>query len=81
MSPATGQLLRAVLTLPENERRELVEALLATQDAPGELPFDSGWLAEAQRRYAEVQAGAVNLIPWQVVQARARQRLENPPSG
>jgi putative addiction module component (TIGR02574 family) len=80
MSPDTEQLLQAVLTLPEDERFELVEALLASQDVPGELPFDSKWLAEAQRRSAEIQAGAVSLIPWPVVRERARQKLESPSS-
>jgi putative addiction module component (TIGR02574 family) len=80
MSPDAVQLLQAVLTLPENERFELVEALLASQDAPDDLTFDSTWLAQPQRRSAEIQAGAVSLIPWSVVRERARQRLENPSS-
>jgi hypothetical protein len=44
------------------------------------LTFDSTWLAQPQRRSAEIQAGAVSLIPWSVVRERARQRLENPSS-
>ena len=75
MSPATEQLLNAVLTLPEEERIELVEALLASEDTPGELPFDSKWLGEFQTRSAEVEAGTVELIPWPLVREQARHRL------
>ena len=77
MSPTTQQLLQAVLSLPDEERLELVQVLLASQDAPDELPFDSSWLAEIQRRSAEVEAGTVHLTPWPVVRERARKRLEN----
>ena len=81
MSPVTEQLLQAALALPEEERLELVEALLASQDSPGELPFDPAWLSEVQRRSAEIEAGTVQLTPWVVVRERVRQRLEGRSSG
>ncbi|RLT16083.1 MAG: hypothetical protein DWI24_00335 [Planctomycetota bacterium] len=76
MGPATEQLLQAALALPEQERFELVEALLASHAPPEELPFDPVWLKEVQRRSAEVDAGAVKLESWAVVRDRVRQRLE-----
>ena len=81
MSPVAEQLLQAALALPEDERLELVEALLATQDSPGELPFDPAWLGELQRRSAEFEAGTVQLTPWPVVRERVRKRLEGGTSG
>jgi putative addiction module component (TIGR02574 family) len=81
MSPVTEQLLQAALALPEDERLELVEALLASQDRSGELPFDPAWLSEIRRRSAEVESGTVPLTPWPVVRERVRQRLEGQSSG
>ena len=49
MGPAAEQLLQAALALPEDERLELTEALLASQGESSELPFDPAWLAEIQR--------------------------------
>jgi putative addiction module component (TIGR02574 family) len=81
MSPATEQLLQAALALPEDERLELVEALLASHDPSSGLPFDPSWLGEIQRRSAEIEAGTVQLTPWPVVRERVRQRLEGRSSG
>jgi putative addiction module component (TIGR02574 family) len=76
MSPATEQLLQAALALPEDERLELAEALLEARGLSSQLPFDSAWLPEIQRRSAEIDAGTVSLAPWSVVKARVRRRLE-----
>jgi len=73
MSPVTEQLLQVILTLPDEERLELVEALLASQDQSSELPFDPAWLSEIQRRSAEIETGTVQLTPWPVVRERVRQ--------
>jgi putative addiction module component (TIGR02574 family) len=81
MGPAAEQLLQAALALPEEERLELVEALLASQGHSNDLPFDPAWLSEIQRRSAEVEAGAIQLTPWPVVRERVRQRLEGRSSG
>ena len=81
MSPGTEQLFQAVLALPEDERSELIEALLTSQDQPDELPFDPEWLAEIQRRSAETDAGSVQFTPWSIVRERVRQRLEGRSSG
>jgi putative addiction module component (TIGR02574 family) len=77
MRPATEQLLQAALALPEEERLELAEALLASHehDPSSGLPFDPAWLGEIQRRSAEIEAGTVQSTPWPVVRERVRQRL------
>lgn len=76
MSPVTERVLDAALALPEAERFELVEALLASQARSDELPFDPAWLSEIQRRSAELESGAVQAAPWSIVRERVRQRLE-----
>jgi putative addiction module component (TIGR02574 family) len=74
MSQRVEQLLEAALALPEEDRVELVEALIAAFDQGQERPFDTSWLPEIQRRSAEYDAGAVRPIPWSEVKGRARQQ-------
>lgn len=81
MGPATEQLLQAALALPEEERLELAEALLAAQDSSSELPFDPAWLSEIQRRSAEIEAGTAPMTPWPVVRERVRERLKGRSGG
>ncbi len=76
MGPATEQVLQAALALPEEDRLELVEALLDSHAPPDGLPFDPAWLDEVRRRSAEVEAGTVQPAPWPVVRDRVRRRLE-----
>ena len=75
MSPAAQQLLQAALTLPEEERLHLADALLASQDHAGELPFDPDLLVEINRRSAEIDSGTVQTTRWTVVRERVRRRL------
>jgi putative addiction module component (TIGR02574 family) len=76
MSPAAEHLLQSALALPEEERLELVEALLAESDQALARPFDDAWLGEIQRRSAEIDAGTAVLTPWPELKQRVRQRLE-----
>lgn len=64
----------AAQALPTTERIRLIEALLDNL-APAEWPAPSEeWIAEAQRRSAEYDAGVMSASPWSEVQARARQK-------
>lgn len=71
MTEATEQLLQSVLALPEEERLQLVEALLAECDRTLARPFHDAWLAEVQRSSAEIDAGTATLTPWPEVKRRA----------
>ncbi len=75
MSPAAQQVLELALTLPEEERLDLVDALIASQSYESELPFDPELLVEINRRSAEIDSGAVQTTPWSVVHKRVRRRL------
>lgn len=81
MTEATEQLLQSALTLPDEERLELVEALLAECDRALARPFDDAWLAVVQRRSAEIDAGTAKLTPWPEVKKRVRKRLEERRNG
>jgi putative addiction module component (TIGR02574 family) len=76
VTEATERLLQTVLTLPEDERLQLVEALLAECDQALARPFDDAWIAEIQRRSTQIDAGTATLTPWPEVKRRVRQRLE-----
>jgi putative addiction module component (TIGR02574 family) len=75
MSPATEQILQAALSLPAEERLELIDALLAFQEE--DRPLDEAWMKEVRRRSAELDAGSVTPIPWSEVKKQLR-RGEQP---
>jgi len=77
MSPVTEQLLSSALALPESERLELAEALLAACEPPPPDLTGDAWLAELRRRSAEIEAGQADLTPWAQVKRRVRGRLED----
>jgi len=81
MSPATEEILRAALALSDHERTQLIEELLAYQPDSGDLPFDPMWLAEIQRRSAEIDGGGVILTPWAEVRGRVRERVKGEAGG
>jgi hypothetical protein len=76
MSPAAQQLLQAASTLPERERLDLADALLASRDYASELPFDPELFLDINRRSAEIDSGTVETAPWPIVRERVRRRLE-----
>ena len=81
MPLTSEQLLKESLALPADERVCLAEAILASCDPPGELPFSQAWLTESKRRCAEIDAGGVPLTPWDEVKRRVRQKLEGQARG
>lgn len=81
MSPTTEQLFGSAMALPEAERLELAEALLAASEPPPPEPAGDAWLAELQRRSDEIDAGTAVLTPWAEVKRRVRSRLEGRSGG
>lgn len=75
MSPSTEQVFRTALTLPAEDRFELIEALIAASDPVDSPPFDESWRAVIQRRSSEIDTGVIQLTPWDDVQRQARQRV------
>lgn len=62
-----------LLQLPSEERAHLARVLLESLDDQPEL--DPAWFEEAERRAAELAAGAVKSIPAEDALANARRRL------
>lgn len=62
------------LKLNATERAKLAEHLIASLDEDNEI--EEAWAAEVERRIAEVEAGAVQLIPAAEAIASARAALK-----
>jgi putative addiction module component (TIGR02574 family) len=74
MTPTLEQILDAALALPDAERLEVAEALLASLQPDNRPPFDESWREVIRRRSAEVRSGQVTSIPWEEVKRRAREK-------
>jgi len=74
MNSTTEQLFDAALALPDSDRVELVEALIASFQPADRPPFDESWREVIQRRSAELRSGQVNPVPWPTVKKQAREK-------
>jgi putative addiction module component (TIGR02574 family) len=72
MNSAAEQLLNVAATLPDGDRVELVEAILATLRPTDRPPFDEAWRDVILRRSAELRSGSVTPVPWSEVKRQAR---------
>jgi putative addiction module component (TIGR02574 family) len=61
MSASIETLEAKALQLSPAERARLVERLIASLDIDPEV--DEAWAAEVERRNAEIESGAVSLVP------------------
>jgi putative addiction module component (TIGR02574 family) len=73
MPTPVHELEAEVLRLPPDARARLLERLIASFEPPS--ASQRAWLHEAQRRQAEVDAGAVALVSGDEALARVRARL------
>lgn len=74
MNPTMENLLNSALTLPEEDRIELVEVLIASLQPEDQPPFDESWREVIQRRSAELRSGQVIPVPWHEVKRQAREK-------
>jgi putative addiction module component (TIGR02574 family) len=73
MIPTAEQVLTAALGLADDDRLELVEALIDSFQSPDQPPFDESWREVIRRRSAELGSGHVTPVPWAEVKRRARE--------
>ena len=71
MNTTTEELLNTALALPEEDRLQFVEALIASFQPTDRPPFDESWRAVIQRRSTELKSGQVTPVPWAEVKRRA----------
>ena len=70
------EVLRTARSLGEPERVRLVDELLGTLSPTEGAPLEDAWLAEIDRRSTELDAGAVQTIPWSEVRRQAWKRVK-----
>jgi len=75
MAVSREELFRQALQLDESERAALAGMLIDSIDNDVEEGVEAAWMAEIERRIAELDAGTVETIPWDVVRDGLRQRL------
>lgn len=73
MTPTAEKVLTAALDLADDDRLELVEALIVSFQPPDQPPFDESWREVIRRRSAELGSARVSPVPWAEVKRRARE--------
>lgn len=68
------RLFREVFDLPESERATLAGLLIESLEPPPDPDVEEAWAEEAERRWKEIESGAVRTIPWEEVKARLFRR-------
>ena len=71
---AFEDVLGAARTLPTTDQLRLIDALWEALPPSEWASPSEEWIAEAQRRSAEYDAGRMSASPWPDVRARARRK-------
>jgi putative addiction module component (TIGR02574 family) len=61
---------REVFELPDADRATLAGLLIESLEPPPEPDVEELWAEEAERRWREIESGAVATIPWEEVRAK-----------
>lgn len=75
MAKQLEELERKIRALSEEEKVDLLRALVEELDAPADSDVERAWLETSQRRYRELVEGEVEGIPGPEVFRRLRARL------
>jgi putative addiction module component (TIGR02574 family) len=67
--------LAQALKLGVEERVELAAELLTSLDGPADPDAGAAWEAEIERRVAAIEAGTVELEPWEHVRRRIERTI------
>ena len=73
MITQTENVFSSALNLPDDERVELIEALIVSLQIDDRPPLSDSWRAIIKRRSAELRSGAVSSVPWSEVKRLARE--------
>ena len=65
MARSARELFEEAMRLDPEERATLVRLLIDTLDAETEEGSEDAWRAEIERRVAELDASAVETVPWE----------------
>jgi putative addiction module component (TIGR02574 family) len=76
MAKTVEDIENEIRSLSVDDRMHLLRDLIADLDGSMDEDVEKAWLEEAERRYKDLKEGEVELIPAEVVFARARARLK-----
>jgi putative addiction module component (TIGR02574 family) len=68
------EVFREAFELPESERATLAGLLIESLEPPPDPDVEEAWAEEAERRWREIESGAVPTIPWEEVRAKLFRR-------
>jgi putative addiction module component (TIGR02574 family) len=76
MATELNQMINEALELSEKDRATLAGLLLKSlEDQTAVDPdIEAAWSVEAERRWKEIQSGAITTIPWDEVKAKLQRR-------
>jgi putative addiction module component (TIGR02574 family) len=70
MATSRDDIFRGAFALAERDRADLIAALIDSLDSEVEEGVEEAWRLEIERRAKELESGAVQSIPWEVVRER-----------
>ena len=74
MARSARELFEEAMRLDPEERATLMRLLVDTLDAESDEGVEDSWRVEIERRMAELDAGAVQTVPWEELRARLYRR-------
>lgn len=75
MTRQAEAVLHEALKLPEDERTEIVSALLESLGPEPDVDVETAWREEVAARVAALDAGGVEMTPWEEIRDRFLARL------
>ena len=75
MATSATDILKQALELKEEERAELASLLIESLDEPAEEGVEAAWVAEIERRMADLDSGTAKTLPWDEVREKLHGRL------
>jgi putative addiction module component (TIGR02574 family) len=76
MSTHVTELFEQASVLSEKERATLAGLLIESLESEIDPDVEEAWRLEIERRVAELDAGTVETVPWEVVRAKLLRRTE-----
>ena len=76
MSRALADIERDIRALSDDDRAQLLKALINELDGPPDADAEQAWLEESERRLAEIESRAATTVPGDSVLKEARSRLK-----
>ena len=76
MTTHVTELFEKASVLSESDRATLAGLLIESLESEIDPDVEEAWREEIERRMAELDSGAVQAVPWELVKARLLRRTE-----